>query len=297
MTDALTPEFPAGRLPVEAVLAELAAALRAGPAAVLLAPPGAGKTTRVPPGPAGRALAGGPASIVDAASRGAWRRAQPPCAWRSCAGEPVGRTVGYRVRLDTRVGPETRIEVVTEGVLTRMLQRDPALSGRRAGDLRRVPRAAPRVRPRAGAVPGPAGRAEPRAAAAGDVRDPRGRAPVAELLGGAPVDRAARAGSTRSRRATSAGRPRSGLEAAVAAGGARRPPARGRAASSLSCPGRRRSAGCCALLAPHALRGPEWMLAPLFGNLVQGGAGPGDRARRRPAGARSCWPPTSPRPA
>jgi ATP-dependent helicase HrpB len=44
-------------------------------------------------------------------------------------GEPVGRTVGYRVRLDTRVGPATRIEVITEGVLTRMLQSDPSLSG------------------------------------------------------------------------------------------------------------------------------------------------------------------------
>src|SRR5690606_31852439 len=44
-------------------------------------------------------------------------------------GEKVGGTVGYRVRLDTRVGPSTRIEVVTEGVLTRMLQDDPALEG------------------------------------------------------------------------------------------------------------------------------------------------------------------------
>src|SRR5690606_33516242 len=44
-------------------------------------------------------------------------------------GERVGETVGYRVRMDTRVGPKTRIEVVTEGVLTRMLQSDPSLDG------------------------------------------------------------------------------------------------------------------------------------------------------------------------
>ena len=43
--------------------------------------------------------------------------------------EPVGRTVGYRIRHDTKVGPDTRIEVVTEGILTRLLQHDPSLAG------------------------------------------------------------------------------------------------------------------------------------------------------------------------
>lgn len=47
----------------------------------------------------------------------------------SLLGESVGETVGYRMRLDTKVGPRTRIEVVTEGILTRQLQRDPALEG------------------------------------------------------------------------------------------------------------------------------------------------------------------------
>ena len=51
-------------------------------------------------------------------------------------GEPVGKTVGYRTRFDTRVGRDTRIEVVTEGILTRMLQADAELRRRRLRDLR-----------------------------------------------------------------------------------------------------------------------------------------------------------------
>ena len=54
----------------------------------------------------------------------------------SLLGEPIGRTVGFRTRLETRVGRETRIEVVTEGILTRMMQEDSALAGRWLRHLR-----------------------------------------------------------------------------------------------------------------------------------------------------------------
>jgi ATP-dependent helicase HrpB len=114
-------------LPVEAVLVELEGALAARRAAVLVAPPGAGKTTRVPP-----ALLAAPwlmgRSILMLEPR---RLAARAAAYRMAheAGEEVGATVGYRVRLDSRVGPRTRIEVLTEGVLTRRLQSDPGLAG------------------------------------------------------------------------------------------------------------------------------------------------------------------------
>lgn len=114
-------------LPIETVIPELRAALAACPSAVLEAPPGAGKTTRVPLALLDEEwLAGGRIVMLEPrrlAARAAARR------MASLLGERVGETVGYRVRLDTRVGPRTRIEVVTEGVLTRMLQSDPALEG------------------------------------------------------------------------------------------------------------------------------------------------------------------------
>ncbi|MQX37086.1 ATP-dependent helicase HrpB [Roseospira navarrensis] len=115
-------------LPVDAVLPDLTAALAAGPNAVLLAPPGAGKTTRVP-------LALLRAPWLDPGHRIVMlepRRMAARAAARymaSALGEAVGETVGYRVRLDSAVGPRTRIEVVTEGILTRRIQDDPALEG------------------------------------------------------------------------------------------------------------------------------------------------------------------------
>jgi ATP-dependent helicase HrpB len=107
-------------LPIVEALPALAAALAAHPAAVLEAPPGAGKSTVVPLA----RLAG--RQIVMLEPR---RLAARAVAARLAAtlGEPVGRRVGYRMRLDTRVGRETRIEVVTEGILTRLLEADPAL--------------------------------------------------------------------------------------------------------------------------------------------------------------------------
>ncbi|MCG8914926.1 ATP-dependent helicase HrpB [Actinokineospora sp. PR83] len=107
-------------LPVRAALDEITGALDAHGTAVLVAPPGTGKTTLVP-----LAL---PGSVVVAEPR---RLAARAAATRMAAllGEPVGRTVGYSVRGDRRVSRETRVEVVTSGLLVRRLQHDPELSG------------------------------------------------------------------------------------------------------------------------------------------------------------------------
>ena len=114
-------------LPIEATIPALKAALRASTAAVLQAPPGAGKTTRVPLALLDEPWLAG-ARIVMLEPRRLAARAAAHYMARSL-GERAGETVGYRVRLDTKVGPRTRVEVVTEGVLTRMLQDDPALEG------------------------------------------------------------------------------------------------------------------------------------------------------------------------
>jgi ATP-dependent helicase HrpB len=94
---------------------------------VLQAPPGAGKTTRVPLALADEPWLSGSKLVMLEPRRLAARAAARRLA--ESLGEPVGATVGYRVRHDTRVGPSTRIEVVTEGVLTRLLQDDPTLEG------------------------------------------------------------------------------------------------------------------------------------------------------------------------
>ena len=114
-------------LPVEEVLPQLRAALAARSEAVLVAPPGAGKTTRVPPALLGEAWVAGGKIILLSPRRIAARAAASRIAAER--GERVGETIGYRVRLDSRIGPKTRIEVVTEGVFTRMILDDPELSG------------------------------------------------------------------------------------------------------------------------------------------------------------------------
>ncbi|HEU4454263.1 MAG TPA: DEAD/DEAH box helicase, partial [Longimicrobium sp.] len=114
-------------LPIEPVLPELRAALRGGTSAVLQAPPGAGKTTRVPLALLDEPWLGGQRIVMLEPRRLAARAAAGRMA--RMLGERVGETVGYRIRMETRVGPATRIEVVTEGVLTRMLQSDAALEG------------------------------------------------------------------------------------------------------------------------------------------------------------------------
>jgi ATP-dependent helicase HrpB len=114
-------------LPIDAVLPELLGALRGGANAVLVAEPGAGKTTRVPLALLEEPWLADQRIVMLEPRRLAARSAAAFMA--ALLGEPVGRTVGYRVRGDTRVSVATRIEVVTEGVLTRMLQTDPSLEG------------------------------------------------------------------------------------------------------------------------------------------------------------------------
>ncbi|PZX15796.1 ATP-dependent helicase HrpB [Palleronia aestuarii] len=111
-------------LPIEDVLDALTGAILQDGRAVLQAPPGAGKTTRVPlallPHVTGRIVMLEPRRL--AARAAAERMAET-------LGEPVGRTVGYRIRGEAKVTDATRIEVVTEGILTRRLQTDPELTG------------------------------------------------------------------------------------------------------------------------------------------------------------------------
>ena len=114
-------------LPIDAALPALVRALSDHPAAVLVAPPGAGKSTVVPLALLDAPWAAGQRIIMLEPRRLATRAVAQRLA--GTLGEPVGRTVGYRMRRDTRVARDTRIEVVTEGVLTRMLQTDPALEG------------------------------------------------------------------------------------------------------------------------------------------------------------------------
>src|ERR1700723_918752 len=128
-------------LPIDAALPELTAALRAGNTAVLVAPPGAGKTTRVPlvlaqeawaqeswaQGPAGKSGAQARRILVLEPRRLAARAAAERMA--KTLGEKVGETVGLRVRFGSKVSARTRIEIVTEGVFSRLVLDDPMLEG------------------------------------------------------------------------------------------------------------------------------------------------------------------------
>ncbi|WP_371355298.1 ATP-dependent helicase HrpB [Pseudomonas chlororaphis] len=114
-------------LPIDEVLPALREALATRHEAVLEAPPGAGKTTRVPLALLNEPWLAGQRILMLEPRRLAARAAAERLA--SELGEKVGETVGYRIRLDSKVGPNTRIEVVTEGILTRRLQDDPALEG------------------------------------------------------------------------------------------------------------------------------------------------------------------------
>lgn len=113
-------------LPIDALLPDVRKALAEQAALVIEAPPGAGKTTRVPPALLDADWLDGRKLVMLEPRRLAARAAAHYMAAQ--LGEAVGQTVGYRMRLDTRIGPRTRIEVVTEGVLTRLLQSDAALS-------------------------------------------------------------------------------------------------------------------------------------------------------------------------
>ncbi|MEN9011773.1 MAG: ATP-dependent helicase HrpB [Yoonia sp.] len=113
-------------LPIDPVLPDLMDALRSQGRAVLQAPPGAGKTTRVPLAMLDADLT--PNRIIMLEPRRLAARAAAERLAESL-GETAGQTIGYRMRGDTKVGKTTRVEVVTEGILTRMIQTDPELSG------------------------------------------------------------------------------------------------------------------------------------------------------------------------
>lgn len=112
-------------LPIDEVLPALIAALRESSAAVLIAPTGAGKTTRVPPALLAAGIGEGKQIVMleprRIAARAAARRMVDEGGWT------LGREVGYQVRFERRAGPETRILVVTEGILVQRLQADPFL--------------------------------------------------------------------------------------------------------------------------------------------------------------------------
>ena len=113
-------------LPIDPILPDLIAALRSYGRAVLQAPPGAGKTTRVPLALLDAKLTTGRIIMLEPrrlATRAAAERLS------ETLGEPVGQTIGYRMRGETAVSAATKVEVVTEGILTRMIQSDPELAG------------------------------------------------------------------------------------------------------------------------------------------------------------------------
>src|SRR5690606_20171448 len=114
-------------LPIHEVLEPLKAALAARHAVVLSAPPGAGKTTVVPLALLDQPWLDGRKVLVLEPRRLAARAAAERMA--QTLGEPAGRTVGYRTRAQTKVSAATRIEVITEGVFTRMILSDPGLEG------------------------------------------------------------------------------------------------------------------------------------------------------------------------
>ncbi|MDX1736384.1 MAG: ATP-dependent helicase HrpB, partial [Halioglobus sp.] len=105
-------------LPINEVLEELKGSLRERNEAVLQAPPGAGKTTIVPLALLDEPWLGGRKILVLEPRRVAARAAAARMA--ELLGEPLGQRVGYRIRLDNCVSDDTRIEVITEGILTRM---------------------------------------------------------------------------------------------------------------------------------------------------------------------------------
>src|SRR5260221_10851006 len=113
-------------LPIDPALPELTSALRAANAAVLVAPPGAGKTTRVPLVLAAEPWAQGKKVLVLEPRRLAARAAAARLA--ATLREPVGASLGYRVRFGSKGSASTRIEVVTEGVFTRLVLDDPSLA-------------------------------------------------------------------------------------------------------------------------------------------------------------------------
>ncbi|MBB5696764.1 ATP-dependent helicase HrpB [Sphingomonas yantingensis] len=113
-------------LPIHAVLPQLLAALRETSAAVLVAPPGAGKTTAVAPALLSQTWCAGEILLLSPRRIAARAAAERMAA---LAGEPVGRTYGYATRLDTKRSAATRVTVMTEGIFVARIQADPELAG------------------------------------------------------------------------------------------------------------------------------------------------------------------------
>lgn len=118
---------PPSTLPIDDVLPDILRQLATHPRLVITAPPGAGKTTRIPLALVGQSWVTGGKLLLVEPRRIAARAAAERMA--KTLGERVGQTVGLRSRLDVRTSPASRIEVVTEGVFTRMVLSDPALDG------------------------------------------------------------------------------------------------------------------------------------------------------------------------
>ncbi|MCW0200995.1 MAG: DEAD/DEAH box helicase, partial [Rhodanobacter thiooxydans] len=113
--------------PITPLLPEIRASLAATPRLVLEAPPGAGKTTQVPLALLDAPWLAGQKIVMLEPRRIAARAAAQFMAQQ--LGEAVGQAVGYRIRFESKVSAATRIEVVTEGILTRLIQHDPELTG------------------------------------------------------------------------------------------------------------------------------------------------------------------------
>ncbi len=114
-------------MPLETVLPQIRSVLAENRILVLTAEPGAGKTTLLPPALLDEPWLNGRKILLLEPRRVAARAAASRMA--ALRGETPGQTIGWRMAQDTRVGPRTRLEVITEGVLTRMLQNDPSLDG------------------------------------------------------------------------------------------------------------------------------------------------------------------------
>lgn len=113
-------------LPIDAVLPRLLAALRAGPGAVLIAPPGAGKTTAVAPALLGEPWCTGTVIVLSPRRIAARAAAERMAELR---GERAGETIGYATRLDSKRGPSTRVVVMTEAIFVAAILADPELTG------------------------------------------------------------------------------------------------------------------------------------------------------------------------
>ena len=170
------------QLPIDSSIPDILRKLRESNNLVIEAPPGAGKTTRVPP------------ALLDLDPREVLvlepRRLAARLAARFVAGErgePVGETVGYQVRFEEVAGPRTRLRFVTEGVLTRRLLSDPTLRRRCLRRARRISRAASGRRSRARVAAPIATDRAPRSCGCVVMSATLDAAPVARFLGGAPV--------------------------------------------------------------------------------------------------------------